>query len=208
MQKQCHILSQAICDVILRDTFSVVLTLWASLQLTWVTMLLFVQSVQIARAKTTYESMRGHIDHGSRASDTITAALTSGSTSLDGAQLSSDGGSHMHHGHRHGFGGGFFAQWKKLLGLDTFMATAQGGLDRSPSNRDQNPFSRGIYTNCKDFWCDPAPLFGQRDVGAAILDGEPIDYTKMYEAPPRMKFRRRHEGEDAMYQSITTDNIV
>ena len=184
-----------------------VLTLWAGLQLTWVTMLLFVQSVQIARAKTTYESMQGHMDHGS--SEAITAALTAGSTSLNGAQISSNGNLDIRHTHGHGHAEGFFSRWKKLLGLDTFVATAQSGINNGSSNREQNPFSRGTYTNCKDFWCDPAPVFGQREAGAAMLNGEPVNYTRMYEMPPRLKVRRQQDrAEDLVYQSVSSDDIV
>lgn len=159
-------------------------------------MLLFVQFVQIARATTTYEAMRGHTDHGSRASEAITAALTSGSTSMSGAALSSD----SHHGHRHE---GCFAQWKKLLGLDTFVATAQGGIEGGRARRRGNPYSRGIITNCKDFWFDPAPIFKARQPGDAMLDGEIVNYTRMYETPPRMKVRRGDQ-----YQSLDGDDAV
>ena len=172
-------------------------------------MLLFVQSVQIARAKTTYESMRGYIDNGSRASEAITAAMTAGSTTLSGAQLSPSQDTDTHHEHKHGHKAGFFGQWKKLLGLDTFMATAQGGLSEGVSNWGQNPFSRGVYTNCKDFWCDPAPIFGQRDIGVAMLDGEVINYAQMYQTPPRMKMRRQRHGTEGLdYQSVDTADIV
>jgi len=211
---QCNVLADQICDIILRDTFTVVLTIWACLQLTWVTMLLVVQLVQICRARTTFESMRGHTDHGSRASEAITAAFTSGSTTMDGAQLMSGGpdASGESHGHGHHHTEGFFAQWKKLLGLDTFLATAQDGLEsRNRHRRGRNPFSRGLVTNCKDFWCDPAPLLGRREAGAAMLDGEAVNYARMYEIPPRMKARRsRGNGNDdtVVYTSVDSDSVV
>lgn len=202
---QCHVLAPNICDFILRDPFSVVLTAWAALQLTWVTMLLFVQGVQISRATTTYESMRGNFEHGSRASEAITTALTAGSTSMDDAQLPGTTTSNPH-GHKNSHKGGSFAQWKKLLGLDTFVATAQSGIDGRGAGNGRNPFSRGIYTNCKDFWLDPAPLFGPREVGIAMLDGQVVNYAEMYESPPRMRVHRA-QGPGA-YQSISTDDVV
>ena len=209
---QCNILAESICKIVLRDPFTVVLTIWTSLQLTWVTMLLFVQLVQISRATTTYENMRGLGGQGSRASEAITAALTSGSTSMGGAQLdppSSDSHGHGqgHHHHKEGY----FAQWKKLLGLDTFLATAQNGLEGSRrSRRRQNPFSHGVITNCKDFWCDPAPVFGKRDTGAAMLDGHLVNYTRLYETPPRMIVRRsrNNDSDGGRYRSVDNDNIV
>ena len=177
-------------------------------------MLLLVQSVQIARAKTTYEQMGGNINHGSQASEAITSALTAGTTSMDGAQLTNSGmgpnpavsAGARPHVHKEGF----FAQWKKLLGLDTFVATAAGGLEGgNRSRRRRNPFSRGIITNCKDFWCDPAPYFGKRDNGAAMLGGDVINYTRMYETPPRMKMRRpQQDGDSGMYHSVGSDDAV
>ena len=136
---------------------------------------------------------------------------------MDGAQLTSSGmgpdpaaPSSFRHGHSHTHKEGCFAQWKKLLGLDSFVATAQGGLEGGTrSRRRQNPFSRGVVTNCKDFWCDPAPYFGKRETGAAMLDGDVVNYARMYETPPRVKIHRpRQEGDGAMYHSVGTDEAV
>lgn len=182
------------------------------MQLIWVTMLLVVQMVQVARAQTTYESMRGHLHHGTQASQAITSALTAGSTSTEGAQLSNAGmgpnpaipsGRRQHKE-------GCFSQWKKLLGLDSFIATAIGGSEgANVSGRRGNPYSRGIFTNCKDFWCDPAPYFGTRETGTAMLDGEVVNYTRMYETPMRTKSRRPPRDEDSgMYHSVGSEDAV
>ena len=175
-------------------------------------MLLAVQMVQVARAQTTYESMRGHMHHGTQASQAITSALTTGSTSMEGAQLSNVGagpnpaipsGPHQHKE-------GCFSQWKKLLGLDTFIATAVGGSEgANGSRRRGNPYSRGIFTNCKDFWCDPAPYFGKRETGSALLDGEAVNYTRMYDMPIRRQSRRPPRGEDGgTYHSLGSEDAV
>ena len=173
-----------------------------------------VQLVQISRALTTYETMRGHVHQGTQAAAAITSVLTAGSTSTDGAQLNPAGmgpnpaipSSHRPHARKEGC----FAQWKKLLGLDTFVATATGGLEGGGrSRRRGNPFSRGVITNCKDFWCDPAPVFRRRENGAAMLDGEMVNYTRMYETPPRMKLRRpRQDGEGGVYHSVGDEDAV
>ena len=205
----CNILAEDICSFVLRDPFTVNLALWAVLQLTWVTMLLFVQCVQISKATTTYESMRGHSDHSSRMAEVITPALTAGSTSMEGAQIASGPSGSDDHGHNHAHKEGCFGQWKKLLGLDTFVATAQSGLDRGSMQRQRNPFSRGVVTNCKDFWCDPAPVFGQRSVGDAMLDGEVINYARMYETPPRMRITRdASRSEGTHYHSVGDTDAV
>lgn len=172
-------------------------------------MLFIVQSVQIARALTTYESMRGHTRHNSPASEAITSALTAGTTSLSGASLTDTGAGPnpaVPHGHSHARKEGCLAQWKKLLGLDTFVATAFG---RSGRRRRGNPFSRGVMTNCRDFWFDPAPYFRQRENGEAMLNGEVVNYTRMYETPPRMTMRRlRGDEGSGRYLSVDTEDAV
>ncbi|KAL8655107.1 MAG: hypothetical protein Q9210_001087 [Variospora velana] len=177
-------------------------------------MLLVVQSVQIARALTTYESMRGHTHGSSRASEAITSAITAGTTSLSGASLTNAGmgpdpvvGAAGPPDATHAPKERCFAQWKKLLGLDAFIATATG---RSGGRRKRgNPFSRGVVTNCKDFWGDPAPYFGQRENGAAMLDGEVINYARMYEAPSKMRMRRSgQEQGQGMYHGVATEDVV
>jgi palmitoyltransferase ZDHHC13/17 len=198
----CNILSTPLCHAILPDPFTVVLALWTSLQLIWVTMLLIVQLVQIARAQTTYENMRGHdvLSGSDSAAAAITSALATGSTSLAGGGLGPTGmgpNPNISHSHPHPKKkSGFFNQWKKLLGLDTFVATAQDARAGSRGRR-QNAFSRGILTNCRDFWCDPAHYFGKRENGQAMLGGEVINYGRLYDVPLRLSggaTRRRGEG--------------
>lgn len=194
--------------------------------MTWVSMLLFVQLVQIMKAQTTWENMRGsHHEHASKASEAITSALTSGALTAEGAQLGNDGlgpdpalpPTHAPTTHRHT---GCLDQWKKLLGVDAFMGTVQTYKDgKVRGRRNQNPFSRGksltiethyyqtltarkgIVTNCKDFWCDPAPVFGRRENGAAMLGGNLVNYTMMYETPTM----KANLSRDAMaYERVAT----
>ena len=210
-EASCNIIPDEICQYVLRDPLTVVIGVWTALQLVWVSMLLVVQFVQITRAQTTYESMRGNIHSSSQASEAITSALTAGTTSMDGAQISGAGmgpdpAVPGDHGHKQPHKEGFLAQWKKLLGLDAFMTTALGG---STPRRRGNPFSRGVITNCKDFWCDPAPYFGTRETGSAMLDGAVINYARMYDAPSRMQFRRpRDAGESGAYHNVNSDDVV
>ncbi len=211
---ECNILSEVLCTTYAKDPYTIVLTAFAGLQLIWVTMLIFVQLVQVARAQTTFENIRGNLHHvPSGAPEALTAALTAGTTSLEGAQLTpsgmgpdpalSDAPAH-HHAHSHGF----FAQWKRLLGLDTFVATAQAGLGGAPARGLRNPFSRGIITNCKDFWCDGTPVLGSRPTGAAALGREMVDYTKLYDVPPRRTSGMMASGQAASYQRVATEEAV
>jgi hypothetical protein len=208
------------CRVVNADAYTFILVVWATLQLTWITMLLFVQLVQVSRAMTTYENMMGaNHGHDSKAAEAITSTLTAGTMSRAEAQIGSNGMApdpalpHAHgHGHGHGghhHGQGCFAQWKKILGIDTFLETALHGSSgtRNRSRRTRNPFSAGCIQNCKDFWCDPAPVFGKRENGEAVLGGAVVNYTTMYDTPRLMSMR---PGGDTggRYQYVAADDSV
>lgn len=83
------------------------------------------------------------------------------------------------------------------------MATAQEGLGDRRAARYRNPFSRGIVTNCRDFWCDSAPYFGRREPGFAMLGGEVVNYNNMYEVPMRL----RTGGSGTAYRSVATEDV-
>jgi palmitoyltransferase len=209
---ECNILSPALCSYVYADSYTLVLVAWTALQLTWVTMLLVVQFVQVSRALTTYESMHGaHHVHGSKASEAITMALTTGTSSLDAAQLGprnrgpDPAASHAHHAHQHR---SWLGQWKKLLGIDSFMETALH-KDKRRSVKKRNPFSRGCLQNCKDFWCDSSPLFGHRESGIALLNGQPVNYTMMYEPPSQFSVRSRPtEAAHREYEQVSQEEDI
>ena len=46
---QCNVLSDDLCKILHKDPYTIVLSIWAAFQLTWVTMLLCVQLLQVAR---------------------------------------------------------------------------------------------------------------------------------------------------------------
>jgi hypothetical protein len=96
---------------------------------------------------------------------------------------------------------GPFEAWKRLLGVDTFVAVAWHGRGSPQANqaaRYRNPFSRGCVTNCKDFWGDDGPLFGSRDSGMAKFGGGTVDYTSMYDVPQPMGYAPVQAEEDAV----------
>jgi hypothetical protein len=184
---ECKIISPVICEIILRDAWTIVLTIWTTLQLVWVTMLMFVQLVQISRNQTTFENMKRHSSHHAGHSHHRPHEAHGGAAGGRGAASLNDtaaAGSRL--GPKPHRPDGCLTRWKKLLGLDAFMATAQDGLaDASAGRRSDhsNAFSRGIVTNCRDFWCDPAPVFGKRNTGEAMLGGEIVNYARMYDRP-------------------------
>ncbi|KAK3369325.1 hypothetical protein B0T24DRAFT_359067 [Lasiosphaeria ovina] len=214
--EECNILSPSLCRVVNADAHSLLLAMWASLQLTWVSMLLFVQFIQVTRAMTTYENMFGV---GNNASASLNSAFTSTGAPLDPSQLppsgsaaQPDAGGHGHghghggHGHKHG---GMFKQWSRLLGVDAFVETATGrgaATNKNNKRRRSNPYSRGCLTNCKDFWCDPAPLLGKRETGAAILDGQPVNYTELYESPTMMDSAPRGRRSGG-YEAVADEEV-
>lgn len=166
-----------------------IITLWAALQLVWVAMLLTVQLLQIARGLTTYEAMtppKPSLAHRGA------PAVVTGAPDLSPAGGSSSQPADPHAGHNHGPGGhkhGPLEAWKRLLGVDTFVAVAvqgRGGGKPQQGARSavvRNPFSRGVLANCSDFWLSGEPWFASQEQGAARLGGERVNYTDMYEAP-------------------------
>ena len=99
-------------------------------------------------------------------------------------------------------------QWARLLGVEPFIetVTGRGAATGKNKRKKRNPFSRGIVTNCKDFWCDSQPMFGQRETGASTLGGEHVNYTAMYESPAMMEaIRGRRRGG---YEPVTADDEV
>lgn len=207
----CNIINDALCSYVTRDTFTLVLDVWITLQLVWVTMLCAVQLVQISRNQTTYENMRGHsIDRSYPSSQAFASAMTAGTNSMEGLGLSASRqgpnpalARPQHSRPRHGC----LQQWSSLLGIDAFFATARDGLREGPAaSRLRNPFSRGVVTNCRDFWCDSAPYFGKRESGSAMLGGEVVNYNSMYEIPTRMHAGRSRSGEGPAYRSVAGED--
>ncbi|EPS38222.1 hypothetical protein H072_7992 [Dactylellina haptotyla CBS 200.50] len=227
----CLFIPAGLCQPIWADPFTMYMSIWAGLQLTWVSMLFIVQTIQVLRGQTTYENMhsvhQGFDDH--EVSNMVSSMIAGGGTSLEGVGLNPGGagpdplitapgghgsrpGGHSHghgHGHRHGPGGG--GVWNKvlrLLGVDTFLATAKDGVadNKHGSRRRQNPWNRGIITNCKDFWCSGVgELFSGSHGGEAMLGGQKVDYFKMYETPARLRGSGRAGGA---YQSVAGDDQV
>ncbi|KAI1006178.1 Palmitoyltransferase [Podosphaera aphanis] len=198
ISNSCNTLTPSLCQVVNSDPYTLILTIWSTLQLTWVTMLMFVQLVQISRAVTTWENMRGsHHENSSKASEAIMSALATGGATDNnfGRQTACPKARHHHHKK------GCFAMWKKLLGIDTFVETALHGKD---IQRNRNSFSAGCLTNCRDFWCDPAPIFGKRKTGSALLRGKAVDYTSLYTIP-RITSHLTRAGE-TVYESVETDD--
>ncbi|POR37501.1 Palmitoyltransferase AKR1 [Tolypocladium paradoxum] len=197
----CNVFGAGLCRLLNSDSYTLILAVWISLQLIWVTMLVFTQFFQVSRAMTTYENMTGiHISPPA-------TALTSTGTPLDPslASLAASGEGAGGHGNKHK--GGMLKQWSRLLGVDPFIETitGRGAATGKSKRKKKNPYSRGCLSNCKDFWCDPAPVFGQRENGTAVLGGDKVDYTAMYESPTLMRLTgMRTRGG---YEAVGTEDV-
>lgn len=209
---ECTLLAPKLCQVFNTDPYIILLGIWASLQLTWVSMLLFVQFVQVARAMTTYENMYG-INDGTSASHLHN--FTSTGAPLDPTHPDAMGpppsaaddplGNRPSHGHKHARG--FLQQWSRILGVDTFIetATGRGAATGKKQRKKKNPYSRGYMQNCKDFWCDSAPVFGRREPGDAMLGGQKVNWTETYESPTAMSMGgRRGRGG---YETVAGEEV-
>lgn len=163
---------------------------------------------------TTYENMVG-MNHATPSG--LTSAFTSTGAPLDPTHPDANppsggaagGQRHGHgHGHKHG---GFLKQWSKILGVDAFIETASGrGAAAGGHNKraSRNPYSRGCVTNCRDFWCDPAPVFGRRENGAAQLGGDLVNYSEMYESPALMEMRSRGgAARRGAYEAVAAEEV-
>ena len=200
----CNLLPPYLCTFAVRDPWTITLSIWALIQLVWVSMLVVVQSIQIAKNITTYENMRRH-DHGSSHGPShlplhharpATIGPHPGTTSLNDAAAAS---TRIHPIPR--ASGGMCTKLKKTLGIDVFFATASDASAGKIQDRS-NPFSRGIIGNCKDFWCDPAPIFKSRKPGESYFAGDVIDYYSLYERPQSV---HRRTGGDMRYESVATE---
>ncbi|KAJ1335262.1 palmitoyltransferase ZDHHC13/17 [Microdochium nivale] len=209
--KECLVLSESLCQIVNADPYTVFAGLWTTLQLTWVSMLIFVQFIQVARAMTTYENMYG-IRDGSAAS--MGSVFTSTGAPLDPSHPSAApasaaddplGARGAKGGHGHA---GYLKQWSRILGVDTFIetATGRGAATGKRMRRKKNPYSRGYVQNCRDFWCDPAPVFGRRETGDAILGGRKINYTEVYESPAAMELGAGSGRRRGGYETVAAED--
>jgi len=195
-EASCIIISKELCSTVSADYYAIIISIWATLQLVWVAMLITVQLLQIARGLTTYEAMSPSKPHSHSHSVATQAAsfVAAGDPSISAAGLGPNNRGPdpavADAAHAHPHKGGMWETWKRLLGVDTFVAVALHGRGTTAQNGhshshapSRNPFSKGCFSNCQDFWMDEGPWFGSRESGMATFGGERVDYTSMYDVP-------------------------
>lgn len=169
---RCILLADAFCRPIYANPFVLYIALWAALQLTWTTLLVFVQFMQVARGITTDEAKAwhatGHFGHDS-ALPTSTSRASDAESGLRAA---------ARRPHRHGL----ISNLTRLFGVDQFIATTQNGLQNGV-RKDVNPYNRGVRKNCIDFWHGERNIFLLSQDGTAFQNGQRIDYYYASEMP-------------------------
>ncbi|KAK4890207.1 palmitoyltransferase akr1 [Elasticomyces elasticus] len=206
---QCTFLDDTLCAQFSKDPLTIITNAWGSLQLTWTFMLLFVHLSQVARNITTYETMREQVHAGPIMTAVATGTLSANEAQLDISQPSAEAGAGPLHGHGHKRKAkeGCLSQWSKLFGIDTFITIAFQGYKGSQSLAERkrqkkgNPWTRGIFRNCQDFWMD-GPVMKRKVEGTkGLLGGEEVDYAFVYDVP------RRGEGMSYRggYESVATE---
>ncbi|ORY96172.1 DHHC palmitoyltransferase-domain-containing protein, partial [Syncephalastrum racemosum] len=160
-----------VCSYFVFDTWTVALTLWILLQLSWSVCLLCVQLYQIAVATTTNESANAHrYAYMNQQQDSgVMAHLAAGpgggvagsdgpgsQNGASGAHSHAGGHGHSHGGHSHGGGtgggmGGFCPCLQLVAGARALHKARTRGNNLSGNH---NVFDQGCWTNCMEFWSE------------------------------------------------------
>lgn len=173
----------ALCQYLTFDSRTFYILFWSSLQLSWVTMLLIVQLLQIARAKTTYEAMHSSSTH--HASSPFT---TPHHPHASGGPAGAAPDSHITHLHTP-----FWRKLTRMLGVDVFLTTAKVEEQRArgQQRRQGNPWQsrKGVRGNCEDFWG------GNWNGGTkGVWGGREVDWAEVTDTPRVWAMRQPREG--------------
>ncbi|KAJ7270610.1 hypothetical protein B0H12DRAFT_773443 [Mycena haematopus] len=179
-------LPASLCALTTHDAFLLSVAAWATLQLSWTSVLLASQLWQIARQMTTLEvSNLGRYGFmGGRGGASLNGQMghrhthAHGAPTADGELDPSASGTPAHTNTSSGF-------LMNLLGFDRFTrGRAASGLARA--SKASNPFDLGMVRNCRDFWTKG------KELG--------VEYERLYDVPMEgfEEARRRREREEDM----------
>ncbi|KAI8080050.1 ankyrin repeat-containing domain protein [Halteromyces radiatus] len=145
-------LGSTVCGYFQFDTWTLSLTVWILIQLSWSVFLLGVQLYQIAVATTTNESANAHRYSYMNQGGIMTAASTGGTIAgSDGPQVQPI----IPNNNRHGHGvAGFLPCLQLFAGARALHRTRQA--NRGQQQRGGNPFDHGCLNNCMEFWTEEA----------------------------------------------------
>lgn len=145
------LLGSTICGYFDYDTWTLSLTIWVMIQLTWSVFLLGVQLYQVAVAMTTNESANANrYSYMNATNPNVLSNLAVGGV-MEGTDGPSAIETEGHHHHGHGQSG-FCPCLQLVAGA---RAVHKARTRRANSNMiTGNVFDHGCWNNCMDFWSD------------------------------------------------------
>ncbi|ORZ11159.1 DHHC palmitoyltransferase-domain-containing protein [Absidia repens] len=152
-------LGSTVCGYFQFDTWTVALTIWILIQLSWSVFLMGVQLYQIAVATTTNESANAHrYSYMNQGAGAVAAAGLGGTMAgTDGPSPTPGGAPHSHGGHNHGGGAAGFLPCLQLFAGARALhrsRSRQANHQRGGAAASGNPFDRGVIKNCTEFWIE------------------------------------------------------
>ena len=188
----CWLLSEDLCLGFTHRHFVFNLTIWCWMQGIWIVFLCVVQTFQICKGLTTWEF--SSLDKKMSSSAYNHSTVPGDFHGPNGMPLAQP----MSHDHHHNNG---LATCFKLLGLDQFCKTLKVGLMLLLKNTTHNdtyssiesfdiPTDYGWKQNWLDFWfigdIEWRNIFYLPIDGENNLNGQVVDYYKLYEYPPKL----------------------
>jgi hypothetical protein len=209
---ECGILPTEICQPLLTDPYTTILSIWSLAQLLWVTLLVIVQHYQISRGITTHELSNlqkyGFLGGGNiTVEDRMQEGVSSRLPPLSAPDIVPPTR---------------FRKCLRILGVEQFFATFRDKRKRAVAQRrGMNPFDQGGWTtNCGDFWS--VPEYDEEDIprkvwldsglrvrgkgfklgkgGVGRLGGEQVNYFELWEVPERR--RKTSRRVDQEYEAL------
>jgi len=201
-----------LCEPLITDPYSTLLTIWTAAQLIWLGLLVVVQYYQISHGLTTHELTNlqkygflggGNITIEDRMQEGVSSRLPPIAKTEEPQKT------------------GRLGKCLRILGIEQFFSTFRDKRQRAAVQRQgMNPFDQGsCWTNCSDFWANPGVLNEERDRvwldnglgmkgmgfrlgrgGDAVLGGQEVDYFSMFEVPERRRKTRLNNQYEAVTQ--------
>ncbi|OBA18025.1 hypothetical protein METBIDRAFT_33774 [Metschnikowia bicuspidata var. bicuspidata NRRL YB-4993] len=192
-EDSCLFLSEEMCVAYMNKPFIFNLMIWCWMQGIWIAFLCVVQTFQIGKGLTTWEfsSLDKRMSNPAFNHSTVPGDFQG----PNGAQ--SNAGNSANHGHKHQSGLG---TCMKLLGIDQFTMALRAGLLlllKKSTHTDSYtsiesfdiPTDFGWKQNWLDFWfigdIKWRNVFFLPIEGENNLNGQVVDYYKLYEFPPK-----------------------
>ena len=223
---ECKILPAEVCQPLLVDPFTTLLSIWAFVQMSWVTLLCLVQLHQISSAVTTYESanLQRYGFMGGRSGDRFQEGAAPRNQDINTAPVTASSQAEEKSFKK------FTKIFLRAIGVEIFFQTAKDSLfkrrERQRQRKSLNPFNqKSLKLNCADFWhigsdednFDLKSSFlhsgikvsgygmGIATNGMGYVGGKVVDYFTFFSLP--REILRQNSNVDA-YQSLSNVDDV